>query len=116
MMYLLAQATMNAQTQGDGAVGSWVIIAMLVVNGIAASVGVLAIFATRRDVEQVIKMAEAAMKRAEAVDEDLQDYKQKVNDNGELRKNFIIQHIDAKQKETRDAIDRVHQRIDAMKE
>lgn len=112
-MLFLAQTTATAS---ESAIGTWVIIAMLVVNGIAASVGVLAIFATRRDVEQVIKMAEAAMQRADEVDADLQDYKQKVNDNGEARKNFIILHIDAKQKELRDEISRVHERIDKLKE
>jgi hypothetical protein len=114
-MLFLAQAATTANAS-ESAIGTWVIIAMLVVNGIAASVGVLAIFATRRDVEQVIKMAESAMKRADEVDADLQDYKQKVNDNGEARKNFIIVHIDAKQAELRQEIARVHQRIDAMKE
>lgn len=91
-----------ASTQPDApAVGMWVLIAILVINGLGAVGGLVAIFATRREVEAIEKRVSESEQQRE---HDLQT--------GSDRRAKIYAELKSQREDMLKLVDKIYERMD----
>jgi predicted Holliday junction resolvase-like endonuclease len=93
---LLADATVTAPQ-----IGTWVLIAILIINGLGAVGGLVAIFATRREVEAIEKRVTASEVQRE---EDLQI--------GSDRRAKIYAELKSQREDMNKMVEKIYDRID----
>lgn len=93
---LLADATVTAPQ-----IGTWVLIAILIINGLGAVGGLVAIFATRREVEAIEKRVTASEEQRE---EDRQI--------GSERRAKIYAELKSQREDMNKMVEKIYDRID----
>lgn len=93
---MLAQAT-------SGEIGTWVLVAILVINGVGAVGGLVAIFATRREVEAIERRVSAA--------EDLRDEDRK---EGSERRARIYAELKTQREDLNKVAGELHDKINKV--